>query len=198
MVPKYEREPDTEKKERGRRDRLRCASLCRRRRRRHLVAVCVPHHLSPSFASLAVQAGGQAGGQADSLALRQPCQAVARLDGDDLETQLLRSLRDEWERGGGVGVEGGEGSEMSTLENTANTTQWTAPARHLLCSVSDEMTMRIFFKAGGTAEQKRGERGRVCGVDVRLAGTPRFLSPLAMGRRTSERTDGRTDGPTDV
>ena len=92
-----------------------------------------------------------------------------------------------------MGVEGGEGSEMSTLENTANTTQWTAPARHLLCSVSDEMTMRIFFKAGGTAEQKRGERGRVCGVDVRLAGTPRFLSPLAMGRRTSERTDGRTD-----
>ena len=83
---------------------------------------------------------------------------------------------------------------MSTLENTANTTQWTAPARHLLCSVSDEMTMRIFFKAGGTAEQKRGERGRVCGVDVRLAGTPRFLSPLAMGRRTSERTDGRTNG----
>ena len=82
---------------------------------------------------------------------------------------------------------------MSTLENTANTTQWTAPARHLLCSVSDEMTMRIFFKAGGTAEQKRGERGRVCGVDVRLAGTPRFLSPLAMGRRTSERADGRTD-----
>ena len=51
-----------------------------------------------------------AGGQADSLALQQPCQAVARLDGDDLETQLLRSLRDEWERGGeewGLRVERG-------------------------------------------------------------------------------------------
>ena len=69
MVPKYEREPDTEEKERGRRDRLPCASLCRRRRRRHLVAVCVPHHLSPSFASLAAQAGGRARAGRQTLSL---------------------------------------------------------------------------------------------------------------------------------
>ena len=90
-----------------------------------------------------------------------------------------------------MGVEGGEGSEMSTLENTANTTQWTAPARHLLCSVSDEMTMRIFFKAGGTAEQKRGERESVwCGCA--FGGHSEI--PLSLGHgKTDERADGRTD-----
>ena len=43
-----------------------CVSLCRRR---HLVAVCVPHHLSPSFASLAAQAGGRARAGRQTLSL---------------------------------------------------------------------------------------------------------------------------------
>ena len=54
---------------------------------------------SLSLFRLTRSTGRRAGGQADSLALQQPCQAVARLDGDDLETQLLRYPREEWERG---------------------------------------------------------------------------------------------------
>ena len=101
-----EREPDTEKKERGRRDRLRLLVSASSFGGRLCAAPAPPL----SLFRLTHSTGWRAGGQADSLALQQLGQAVARLDGDDLETQLLRSLRDEWERGGeewGLRVERG-------------------------------------------------------------------------------------------
>ena len=66
-------------------------------------------------------------------------------------------------------------------------------ARHLLCSVSDEMTMRIFFKAGGTAEERREGECVVWMCVWRALRDSSLPWPWEDGR-ASGRTDGRTNG----